>query len=39
MSKILAAVDLSTDSLHVFDRAADYAMRLGAQLTIVHWTG
>ena len=39
MSKILAAVDLSTDSLHVVDLAADYAKRLGADLTIVHVTG
>ena len=39
MSRILAAVDLSVDSQQVVDLAADYAKRLGAELTIVHVTG
>lgn len=39
MTRILAAVDLSTDSLGVVDLAADYAKRLGAELTIIHVTG
>ena len=39
MTRILAAVDLSTDSLRVVDAAADYAKRLNAELTIIHVTG
>lgn len=39
MTCILAAVDLSVDSLRVVDAAADYAKRLNAELTIIHVTG